>query len=283
MEFKIVTFNIANARGDEMSEDYRFGKRINEVISEIKKANSDVVCIQEIRECRSADGTEILSPLKIGLIISSELSMTIASFDRVGVTDLSFWRLTLYNERKLYHLGSELFWINEEREYSLPKTPHQWGNLAVRSRFSPFTPIELSRTSGSSDPPNLYYSPDKTFSVVNTHFPIGKRHRMQTSEFIRDLDQKDTFQIVVGDMNTFYDDGGQEMIDIMTSAGYADLLPECPTFTSFPHDRFLTTSRLDHMLCKGDYQHVSSKVYANLDYKIRPSDHYMCETVVKFR
>lgn len=222
-----------------------------------------------------------LSPVKIGLILSSELNMAIASLDRVGVTDLSFWRLTLYNQDKLFHFGSELFWINEERDYKVPKTPHQWGNLVVRSTFAPFTPKVLSRTPGSADTQSLYYAPDKTFSVVNTHFPLDRCQRMQTSEFVRDLEQKGDFQLVVGDMNTFYDDGGQDMIEIMMSSGYTDLLPDEKTFSSFPHDRFQTTSRLDHMLCKGEYKHISSKVFNSTEYDVRPSDHFMCECVIE--
>lgn len=280
MDFKVVTFNIANATTDELSENYCFGKRINDVIREIKKADGDIVCIQELRECLSADGSEILTPVKIALILSLELNMAIASLDRVGVTELSFWRLTLYNQNKLFHLSSELFWINKEGEHTLPRTPLKWGNLAVRSTFAPFTLIIRGKTPETTE--NLCFSPEKIFSVVNTHFPLGKSHRMKTAEFVRDLSQKGTFQLVVGDMNTFYDDGGQNMIDIMSSGGYTDLLPDEPTFSSFPHDKVQTTSRLDHMLCKGEYIHISSKVYNNTNYNVRPSDHFMCETVVKF-
>jgi len=81
----IKTFNIANARGDEMSTEWRFGKRLQYVIDEINKSHSDVVAIQEIRACQNFDGTKILSPSDIMCLLVMGTGLACASFERVGV------------------------------------------------------------------------------------------------------------------------------------------------------------------------------------------------------
>lgn len=275
----IKTFNVANARGDEMSEDWRFGKRIQYVIDEINKTPSDVVLIQEIRKCWNADKSEVLTPSDIAYLIAKGTGLTIAAFERVGITELAFWRLTLYNSSTLFHLGSKPHWINAEGLSHIPGTHQQWGNLIIESKFAQYEEVDVSKLPAGSVP-ELTFIPEKTFTVFNVHFPLGREHRMTTSEYIKNIKCDSTCWFALGDMNTFYDDGGAEMIEIMTSTGAKDIAPDCPTFSSFPHDRFQATSRLDHAIAAGDYVLLSTCVYNNKEYKHRPSDHFLCEFIV---
>jgi len=129
----------------------------------------------------------------------------------------------------------------------------------------------------------MTFIPEKTFTIFNTHFPLGKTHRMETAEFIKHIKCNSSCYFIVGDMNTFYDDGGQDMIDIIESNPnnkQIDILPDEPTFSSFPHDRIQATSRLDHIIASGDYILESVKIYNNKDYVNRPSDHFLCEITI---
>ncbi len=280
--FKIVTFNIANSRGDELQKDYRFGKRLNSIIDELKNTQADIICLQELRTCLSDDNITVMQPTEIAGIIARDLNMAIATCDRCSIADISYWQVTLYNFNKLFHLKSELHWINQEKRTDIPGTPYMFGTLAMLSRFAPFIPIEIPRESGMSLNQSLTFHPDKTFSVINIHFPTEYQDKMHTAHVLANLDinnkTTDMFKIILGDFNTFKTDY-QQIMNVL--ADYTELLPNGDTFTSFPHDRVQITSKLDHIICKGRYMYISSKIYDNSKYDIRPSDHYCCEAVIQ--
>jgi endonuclease/exonuclease/phosphatase family metal-dependent hydrolase len=278
----IATFNISNAWNDEKDASNRFGTRVQLVIDELKKSKADIICLQEIREYRDLKNYTI-SPMQSCMMFADALGMDIAACQPVGITKGTWWRLTLYNSRKFFHLKSENFWINKNKMPHVPGQPQRWGNLAVRSLFAPYREVDVSKIPRKELDSRLLFVPKKTFAIVNMHFPHKLEYKMETAEFIRDLPLISTFQIALGDFNTFYDDGnpdhgkgGQEMMDLMATGGYVDLLPNYPTFSSFPADHMQLEHRLDHAVIKGNYKHMSSMVYDNSKYEKRPSDHYMC-------
>ena len=282
-EYNLVTFNIANALNDEKSETFRFAKRLTAVITEIKKGFPDVLCLQELRDCKSLDDTSVLTAMSILMEIMGETGLMIAAMERVGPIENPMWRATLYNPTKLFHLGSRPHWLNAEKQPTVPGTNVN-GSLAMilESKFAQFTPItraSLRKSDGTCHPAS--FMADVGFSVFNAHFPIEKRHRVETSEFVRDLSATHRGEIyfVVGDMNTFFDDGGDEMMQIMQSGGLVDFLPPgTKTFKSFPHDSFQTVSTLDHLFGSVSlgYQVINCRVFDSVDYEVCPSDHFMC-------
>lgn len=284
----IATFNISNSWNDEKDPHNRFGTRLNIVIDELKKSKADVYCIQEIREYRDLDG-KIIRPMQLCMILADALHMDIAACQPVGITKGAWWRLTLYNSKKYFHLKSENYWINKNKDPTMPGQPQRWGNLAVRSIFAPYIEVDVSKTNKHELDKRIFFKPSNTFAIVNMHFPHKQEYKMQTCEFIRDLPVTTTFQLVMGDFNTFYADGnpehgsgGDEMMATVASGGYTELLPDVPTFHSFPADHMQLEHRLDHVVAKGQYKHISSMVYDNSNYEKRPSDHYMCVVQIEF-
>jgi endonuclease/exonuclease/phosphatase family metal-dependent hydrolase len=85
--------------------------------------------------------------------------------------------------------------------------------------------------------------------------PIAQNLKMEAIRWLngnavavcRGLGDQDPLIFYMGDQNTFFDDGGQEMMDEFAKA-WTHLTPHLHhTFKSFPHDLVQTTSMLDHI------------------------------------
>ena len=68
------------------------------------------------------------------------------------------------------------------------------------------------------------------------HFPMALEKRMDHAKWL--VDHEDQFDLLVGDMNTFPENGGPELLAIMAAAGFVEQLPLDTyfTFKGFNHD-----------------------------------------------
>lgn len=248
---RFLTFNIANAGNDERNPTYRLGMRLSAIATELKSAGEDnmaIICIQEIRPCLNKNGDAIMSIDELSSFFKECTGMEIASLTKSRTKENPFHNLTLYQPKILTLVSVDIMYPT--------------GHVISQSNFA------------------LAVSPAITLSVVNVHFPLGRTDRIAASEFVKDLPRNGNCQVVLGDMNTFPDDGGEEMMEIMCSTGFYDVLHGEKTFHSFPHDSFQGCSPLDHILCKG-VKEVAHKIYDNSTYSVRPSDHFMCECTIE--
>lgn len=79
---------------------------------------------------------------------------------------------------------------------------------------------------------------DHAAIVYATHLSMNEEARMAAVEYFAKLPQKYLKLTVIGDMNTFPDSSGPEMIKKMIAAGFRECLPDNTqyTFSAFPTD-----------------------------------------------
>lgn len=74
---------------------------------------------------------------------------------------------------------------------------------------------------------------DRLVRASFVHLPMNVDHRLGAVEILKEHDT----DVIMGDWNTFPDDGGPEMIEMMKKIGWKPLLPPgVMTFKAFPHD-----------------------------------------------
>jgi hypothetical protein len=79
---------------------------------------------------------------------------------------------------------------------------------------------------------------DKKVVVGATHFPTALENRLNTAKWI--MENSNLFDVIMGDFNTFPQNGGPEMIEILKSKLISRLPPETSTpFRAFAYDTIM--------------------------------------------
>lgn len=264
---KIGSWNVANAVGDESSGVGRFGLRMKAQVELLKEQNFDIIMFQEIRMCKNEDGSKIMTPLDIAYYFASNLNMFIAGFEAVNPTDLSFWRLTLYNPKTVWSMGCSPVRTYDvsDANYTFDK---DFGRIIMFNKFAPFD--GKATINGS-----------KNFWTCNVHFPLRLDEKLIYAELVsKSVDQTcgNNQVIIAGDCNVFMDNGGAEQLGKMKSNGFDEHTNHIEkTFVSFPWDKVQTKSHLDYVFTNSIVQtgklHVQSVDVIDVsDTKI--SDHF---------
>lgn len=115
------------------------------------------------------------------------------------------------------------------------------------------------------------------FNVLNCHFSVKANQRMEAAKEASVWMQQYEKCIVIGDLNTFFDLDGDEVMRELTN-GSIDVI-NGPTFKSFPIEPIQRVSRLDHIIIKGMHSHDSKIIDNSLEH-IRDSDHFICLAVI---
>lgn len=236
-QLMIISLNIANAHNDESTEN-RLGNRIKYlltylwIINEIVKI--DILVLQELRKCSNENG-DILEPDDIAILISKVLKLRIAIMQPNNETELSFNKLTLFNQKKLFHLNSYTVYPGEI--YDLPNNDKPFMQHAQCMVFSDFylrTPF-----TAKYDFNNI-----KFISVCNIHTPVsldGKINYLNKliKYYGENLEhfEKRNLQLL-GDFNMFIEHI-DEMKNLMEESKYFHHQSEQieQTFENFDHDK----------------------------------------------
>lgn len=269
-QLTIVSFNVANAVNDEKDQVYRFGLRFNKIIQLISASSPDIVCIQEIRRCMDVDGVTVMEPFEIASKFAKELKLNIAGFHPTNQTELSFWRLTLYDPSKVFPTQSFSEWASSTPNIISGKIDLDPMRQGVEVQFTKFYRIK-----------DKLIDNENSFLVVNTHFPLIRDDKLNTARYlcsrIPSLGDK---CIIVGDYNTFMDDGGEEQLNILRSTFFEASHNIIETFTTFPQDFMakkmghLISSKLDHVFSYPiDFNNLDCNAVTTKG--SRESDHYM--------
>ncbi len=265
---KLSWFNVANAANDEKHEDYRFAIRQCAVHNAIEQSNSDNMSILELRVCNSISKTQKLSPEILGIAMSVDTKLEIAALKPQNLDYMSFWRMNLYNSKKIMPLHSFCKWAID------PVYGTQ--DVAKRGIMLLFTNYITLSTS------------PKIFWVINSHMPMALAEKIETIKWLNAHAVKtclefdsDPLIFYGGDQNTFFDEGGDEMMELF-SKQWTHLSAEAtPTFKSFPHDKIQTTSTLDHIFVNVNKETRFKKIGAATAIDTGTSDHFLMSVVVE--
>ncbi len=232
----IGVLNLANSQMDEQNDDYRFGKRLENIkgVLEDHFETIDVLCLSEIRVCKDANGDKELSPVQITTDIAEAADFAIAALNPVNLTRLSFWRAALHHKETVIPIKT--ICIN----------PFPVEHDRIMISFHKFKHTNLG----------------DIFWVIHNHMPMKIEEKMKTIRWLNDNalkicwneneDGDSSFAPVMfygGDQNTFFDvaDDGDRMMAEFKKGGWMDLTSGIKqTFQAFPHNPTQITSKLDH-------------------------------------
>lgn len=280
---RIVCWNIANSKRD--NDFHNLIVRLLSIIATIRSMKPDVLIWLEARDV--IDLLKVKRPFtEIALEIERSTGLVYAGTDYTNATGSSFGKAVFYNPERAYINKSSQRWTNELS----PRTPSGdgFGNSITHLNISPVISGKIVI--------------NKSFSVGVVHLPMNLSSRIKICKYLRKYNRSD---IVMGDFNTFPDDGGDEMMNILCSGDYSETLPESSiTFRAFDGDEItiensklhkfppstrvvsknedgesitiLPSSFLDHCLLRDDFQkkaRVISSVY-NGEHVQKSSDHY---------
>lgn len=294
LEFKVEQLCCANAYRDEQFENFRYGKRHDQICDHIIKSrneNIDVISIKESRQCKDKDGN-IKQPLWFIADICEKSGYSLGGFDRVknhqteGMPSYTPFHLCqLYDDKKLIKIQSHAFWYYPEL-FGKFDPPHLGGMiLAVLYE--------------------IINMPDNFILVESFHLPLQEQLKTQASEWIKNkypIERNKVFgdiQNIVrsGDFNTFKD---KETWKYQYECFSHDMIPATEkmfdentgnqlygTFYPFPHDFCVPItlpneegtnhSVTDYMFCQGNIKPIKCALTWNgLD--LRLSDHLPMKT-----
>jgi endonuclease/exonuclease/phosphatase family metal-dependent hydrolase len=87
---------------------------------------------------------------------------------------------------------------------------------------------------------------DRKLELGFLHFPMSLPDRLQVVEYLENLPKENKFDLIMGDFNTFPDDGGPEILNRLDKCGYQNrirLLNNMRTFHAFAHDLLTLPSK----------------------------------------
>lgn len=187
----VAWWNIANAKRDEDMNP--LADRLDMIIDQIKKnICPDVLILLEAgRSSKGMTWTEIAGK------IEKETGLFYFGIRRINATLMSFGKAVFYNPKTIALDDLNQFWTkNHAGKWS---GDHFGNDMLV---FDAYPVIDNKVVV------------DKRLSIAAVHFPMKLDARLQVSQYVRD--RAFNFDIVGGDFNTFADDGGQDMINILT-------------------------------------------------------------------
>lgn len=251
---KIGFLNLANAKADEDVDAFRFGAREARLHASIRALNLDVLAASELRQCMDPTRQMQLAPAQIAMRLALGTGTELADARPQNLSELSFWRATVYNAGKLRMLVSGSEWA----------IPPVYGSdkVAERGVMLLFTQFAVREEKGDTT----------KFWVINSHMPLATAEKLKTIDWLNANAErvckqrwKDEHPILIygGDQNTFFPGptlaqvDGKEMMEQFAVGGWIHASAGVKTsFRAFPHDPFRKlnpdgTSLLDHIFVNG--------------------------------
>jgi hypothetical protein len=225
--FNILFRNIANAQRDEVGAalPWTDGKeiissplatRLDLLIEDIK--NSDplpdaLFLLEAARPSRSMSWTEMAAR------IERETGLTYIGVVHLNATALPFGKALFINRRTTAVRRFNQLWVSDTPE--MPSGDY-FGTDALEVHLSP---VQEGRI-----------VVDRTLRCMALHAPMALSSRLAFASWVRK--HAEDADIFFGDTNTFEDDGGPEMLRLITEDGVlVDATPDVDrTFVAFPQD-----------------------------------------------
>jgi len=210
---KICVYNIANARRD--NEKSPLYSRLPNIIKYINIVNPDILVLLEAGRS-SSDGETIHSWTSMAATIEQATGLTYEGVWRMDSSLMAFGKAVFIRYSSIGN-GRNVAISNEIIQ---PQNEFYGSVLKLRIQHA-----------------------EAVTNVGVVHFPMPLKKRMIHSEWV--ASHAAEYDVVVGDMNTFSDDGGAEMLKVMASAGFHEQLPADTkyTFKGFLHDQIVVSKK----------------------------------------
>lgn len=228
---KIVTWNIANAQRDNTLAPLI--ERLNEIIGTLKDIQKnhngiDVLVLLEANRSSTDKSGVIHSFTSIANKIQNETGLLYLGQDVLNPSGgMAFGKAVFYN-------GSTCF-VN--------KGAQTWASSVSHFCSGPYFGCGMTNLTIWPLDENKKLIANKFLTYGGLHFPMVLDHRMEVVNYLRWMNPKP--DLIMGDFNTFPDDGGPLMIQELTKAGFINCLPSdtVRTFHAFPHDTFMADAK----------------------------------------
>ncbi len=270
-QLKLISLNLANSAYDEKTP-LRFGLRFEAIVNFLAEQHADIICLQEVRKCTNAKG-ESWSPLEIMIAFATRLGMEF-KYTSNNVTELSFYRCTLFKPTKLFPIAEKTVWTGSS---ATEPSGTQWCQSILMTHFI------LIETATFE---NAEYKAGTQLRVWNCHAPIGLEG-LRYGEVLTSAVGPATsvVDIIVGDFNSIPDLGGPQQMAYLEDkfVNPSKHIPQ--TFYSFPHDLSKTgerfSSKLDQVFVHNEHQDKIAAV-ETIDWRNNQlSDHWPLVAIVK--
>ena len=258
--FKILTYNVNQARKEEKCEETKWGNRKDRVVALVKHTGAEIVCLQELRNLEGYEGVQ--------QFLASSFPQYEGWYDRRNASTIAFGQAILWDPRRFYPMKYEKWWLSDTPE----EISDSWSKDAQETKDLGFTMTAIKFCCVSEEGKRIVNKP--SFWVFNTQFPVEEDFKTKACEWIskciHDLAENDPF-VLAGDFNLFPDLNAEEQRSTFTKH-LKDLGKDAcssqkkrkleGTFVGYERDPF--KANLKNMVSRLDHVFGSDRVNASL-------------------
>lgn len=260
--FRVMTTNVCNPvevqRNPELFKKFSWTTRKERIFKQILDEKPDLIGFQEIRD--EAGGSSV-GDLWAGL---GKHGYDFVSF-RNGPNALAFINTIGYKVNKFALTDTNHWYASETPDQYSDSWGNGWGRVVLMATVRPIVAKMVKNQAIPS--PDYDTLPIHFVNLHNglTHVEKMNSNRVHVQEIEKLMSNKEGMVIVVGDFNTFPQEGGAEEVQVWTDAGYKETLcnlktaegiPVSGTFSGFSYDKFKSPKgtigggQLDHVFVK---------------------------------
>lgn len=215
-EYSIETgvWNIGNADRDEKNRPLR--DRLPGIAEQINKVKENLSLFFLLEAGRPSKGKSWTS---MAAYIQKHTGFQYHSCHTLNATPMAFGKALFFNPEKVAIHHVDQIWLD-------PKDPAVWGgpyfgNSIVRAHVHPVIDQKVVL--------------DAKIRIAAVHFPMALKDRLEAAQWVSDHHL--LADVWAGDFNTFDDDGGPQMIKIITEHAFEEITPQdAISFLAFEHD-----------------------------------------------
>lgn len=230
ISLSIMCRNIGNTIRDE-EKGYSFLKRLDHLIDDINSESPDLLLLLEARPIvRNIDAQSVTKKTWTEIATSIELHTKLCyqgtKYPNTSENPSGISVFLAY--RKVVILNIDQIWVNSD----LNVFPHWNGPYyGIHMIIVQCHPIINDKTDNTNK-----VVLNRSIRIGCIHFPTNYQDRIATSQWLSRISNS-SFDIVMGDFNTFEDQGGDEMKQILSQNMTSILKGNHITFHGFPHDQ----------------------------------------------
>lgn len=222
----VMCLNIANAKRDD--EHNPLCDRIADICGHINRAPTPIDALILLEAGRPSRG---ISWTSMAASIENFTGLHYVGVRMLNATENPFGKALFIRRSTLALSGMAQRWISQQEHHW--DGPH-FGLDYLEMIFHPVVQEHAVIVSGRDPELLTRVIRDRSVSFAAFHFPMDRASRMKAADYIN---QDQCSDVLVGDFNTFPDDGGPEMIKVITSSCYRrKKMPAPYTFKAFEHD-----------------------------------------------
>lgn len=225
IKLRVACWNIANARRDEEHKPLR--DRLDDITHHLQYQGPPLDVLVLLEAGRPSKG---MSWTDMAALIEKATGLTYMGIHYTNGTEAPFGKAFFIRRSTCILVEAKQTWLDEEG--AIVAGP-EYGYDVTRLTIHHVAHDIVDVVDWSNQVIKRRVVRDTPFKFAFVHLPMKAEYRFDAIEIIKRFGD----DIIMGDWNTFPDDGGPEMIKRMEDGGWKALLsPNVMTFEAFPHD-----------------------------------------------